>query len=113
MEEQKSRQGLCPQETLKETALYFSGKYEKGLYGIDRDLEHEASVDDFMFRKNFVMASAGREIQENLQRHGVDIYHGIGSFEDTHTVRVKNNDKEELISADYIIIATGSYPYHP
>ncbi|HSW86714.1 MAG TPA: Si-specific NAD(P)(+) transhydrogenase [Rhabdochlamydiaceae bacterium] len=105
--------GTLPSKTLKETALYFSGKYEKGLYGIDRDLKHEASVDDFMFRKNYVMASAGKEIQENLLRHSVDIYHGIGSFEDAHTVRIKNGEKEELISADYIMIATGSYPNHP
>ena len=36
--------GTLPSKTLKETALYFSGKYEKGLYGIDRDLSHEASL---------------------------------------------------------------------
>src|SRR5271154_4194443 len=65
--------GTLPSKTLKETALFLSGKYEKGLYGVERGLEHEASVDDFMYRKNFVSASAAQEIYENLIRHGVAI----------------------------------------
>ncbi|HEY2810493.1 MAG TPA: Si-specific NAD(P)(+) transhydrogenase [Rhabdochlamydiaceae bacterium] len=104
--------GTLPSKTLKETALYFSGKYEKGLYGIDRDFKREASIQDFMYRKDFVTQSAMREIQENLQRHGVNIYQGEASFENAHTIRIKGK-KEERIIGDYILIATGSYPYHP
>lgn len=104
--------GTLPSKTLKETALYFSGKYEKGLYGIDRDLKHEASIEDFMFRKNYVTQSSNMEIYENLLRHGVHIYHGTASFEDPHTLRIAGS-KEDLIWGDNIIIATGSYPHHP
>ncbi len=104
--------GTLPSKTLKETSLYFSGKYDTGLYGVDRTLKHQASIDDFMYRKNFVTNEAGEEIEENLYRHEVDIYHGTGSFEDPHTIVVKG-EKEERIYGNYIIIATGSYPYHP
>ncbi len=104
--------GTLPSKTLKETALYFSGKYEKGLFGIDRDLKHEASVEDFMFRKNFVSNAAAQEIQDNLKRHTVTIFRGTASFEDTHTVRITGPDAQ-VIQGEYIIIATGSYPYHP
>jgi NAD(P) transhydrogenase len=104
--------GTLPSKTLKETALYFSGKYEKGLYGIDRDLKHEATMEEFMYRKNFVTVSEAKEIRDNLMRHKVDIYHGIGSFKDPHTIHVQG-PKEEEIWGDYILIATGSYPHHP
>lgn len=104
--------GTLPSKTLKETSLFFSGKYEKGLFGVDRELKHKASIDDFMYRKNYVSVEAGGEVEENLVRHEVDIYHGVASFEDPHTLRVKG-EKEELVYGDYIIIATGSYPYHP
>lgn len=104
--------GTLPSKTLKETALYFSGKYEKGLFGVDRALQHEASLEDFMYRKNFVTEYAAKEIQENLKRHGVTIYHGMASFHDEHTIKIKDS-KEEFIYADNIIVATGSYPYHP
>ena len=104
--------GTIPSKTLKETALFLSGKYEKGLFGVDRDLTHEASVEDFMYRKNFVSSHAAKEIQENLNRHGVDIYRGVASFEDAHTLKVKA-EQETILQADNIIIAVGSYPYHP
>ncbi len=104
--------GTLPSKTLKETALFLSGKFEKGIYGIERGLEHEASVEDFMYRKNFVSASAAQEIYENLNRHGVTIYHGVASFEDPHHIHIQG-EKEETIYGENIIIATGSYPYHP
>ncbi len=105
--------GTLPSKTLKETALYLSGKFEKGLYGVERGLEHEASVEDFMYRKNFVSASSAQEIYENLTRHGVKIFHGIASFEDPHTIKIKKGNEEQRIYGENIIIATGSYPYHP
>ncbi len=105
--------GTLPSKTLKETSLYFSGKYEKGLYGIDRDLRHEASVEDFMFRKNFVTKTETETIETNLHRHEVDIYHGVASFEDPHTIRITGIKGEEKLYGENIIIATGSYPFHP
>lgn len=102
--------GTLPSKTLKETSLYLSGKYEKGLYGVDRDLRREASIDDFMYRKNFVSKSEGEAIKINLQRHGVDLYQGIASFVDSHIITINN---DEQIHGSYIIISTGSYPYHP
>lgn len=101
--------GTIPSKTLKETALFLSGKFEKGLYGVERDLEHAASVEDFMFRKNFVSASAAQGIYENLMRHGVTIFHGTACFEDPHTIKING----DIIWGENIIIATGSYPRHP
>ena len=104
--------GTLPSKTLKETALYYSGKYDKGLYGIDRELKHGASIDDFMYRKQVVCTSMNQEIVNNLKRHKVDIYTGFATFEDAHSVRVIGI-KEILLQARFIIIATGSYPYQP
>lgn len=104
--------GTIPSKTLKETALYFSGKYEKGLFGIDRDLKREASIEDFMYRRNIVSNAVESEIKNNLLLHGVDVYQGTASFEDSHTIKV-SGEKEELLHGDYIIIAVGSYPFHP
>lgn len=104
--------GTLPSKTLKETALFFSGKYEKGLFGVDRTLKHQATVDDFMFRKNYVTISEGEEVKNNLHKHKVDVYQGVASFVDPYTISVKG-DKEETIYSEHIIIATGSYPFHP
>lgn len=104
--------GTLPSKTLKETALYLSGKYDKGLYGVDRNIEGEATVENFMFRKDWIIKTESEEVRKNLAQHKVDIYRGVASFEDAFHVRIKG-EKEETIYGDYIIIATGSYPAHP
>lgn len=106
--------GTLPSKALKESALFLSGKYDKGLYGVDRALTGRASIRDFMFRKAAVVDASGDEVRENLRRHGVDLYVGRGRFQDSHTVRVEPQGQPAAeITADRIIIATGSYPYHP
>ncbi len=104
--------GTLPSKTLKETALYLSGKYDKGLYGIDRDIQGEASVENFLFRKNFVVESESSEVKQNILIHQIKLYQGIASFVDPHTLHIKG-EKEEFIQGDHIIIATGSSPTHP
>jgi len=104
--------GTLPSKTLKETALYLSGKYDKGLYGIDRNIQGEASVEQFMFRKNYIIQTESDEVRKNLLRHKVDIFHGLAHFQDAHHVYVKG-DREQVLEGKFILIATGSYPFHP
>ncbi len=106
--------GTLPSKTLKETALYFSGKYEKGVFSVDRTLLHAASLEDFMYRKNYVVSAVAKEIYDNLQRHGVTIFIGAASLVDGNTVSITSDKKDKKsIKGRYILIATGSYPYHP
>ncbi len=106
--------GTLPSKTLKESALYYSGKYDKGIYGADRDLERKTSIEDFMFRKAIVVGEANAEVGANLQRHGVDLYRGLGRFSDANTIVVERQGGDPIeLRADNVIIATGSYPFHP
>lgn len=104
--------GTLPSKTLRETSLYLSGKYDKGLYGIDRDILQEASVEHFLYRKNIVVQTEAHAVQQNLINHGVTIFEGTASFEDSHHIKVKGK-REEIIYGENILIATGSYPCHP
>lgn len=104
--------GTLPSKTLKETALYLSGKYDKGLYGIDRDVETDSGIETFMYRKNYIIKTEGEEVHRNLLRHKVDIFHGVASFVDKNRVRVAGPKEVELEGTN-IMIATGSYPVHP
>ncbi len=105
--------GTIPSKTLKETSLYLSGIYEKGVFGIDRPLGREVGIKDFLYRKNLVTEEMNEAVSENLRLHGVDIYHGFGSFHDAHHIRVQTEQAETLLHGRYILIATGSYPYRP
>ena len=103
--------GTIPSKTLKETALFLSGRRDKGLFGVDRQLEYGVSIKDFFYRKNKVVNLLSGEVRKNLMYHKVDLYRGVGRFIDAHTLEVLGEEHVEL-KAKYFLIATGSYPLH-
>jgi NAD(P) transhydrogenase len=106
--------GTVPSKTLRESALYFSGLRQRGLYGIDYSLKEDLTVGDFMYRKQIVIESEWGIIQRNLERHNIDVVWGEARLKDAHTVRVRRADGTETdLETDFILIATGSSPYHP
>ena len=105
--------GTIPSKTLREAALYYSGLQQRGLYGIDYSLKENMSVADFMHREKTVVENERHIIQNNIERHGIKLIRGEASFKDPHTLHISLPDGEMEISGDFILIATGSSPYHP
>ena len=106
--------GTLPSKTLRETALYFSGLRQRGLYGIDYSINRELTVPDFMYRKDQVVRSLWAMIEANLGRHRIELVPGYAEFEDPHTLRVTDMDGGvRRLSAPVVLIATGSYPNWP
>ncbi len=104
--------GTLPSKTLKETALFFSGRNEKGLYGVDRVLHHDATIDEFMYREKYVVNAEVEAVNINLHKHKVDVYQGVASFDGGHILKIEG-DETKLIEGEYFVVATGSYPFHP
>jgi NAD(P) transhydrogenase len=106
--------GTIPSKTLRETALYFSGLRQRGLYGIDYSIKSDITVPDFMYRKDGVVDHLRGLIGANFVRHGITTIEGRAHFEDPHTIRVtKPGGEDRLLAAPKILIATGSYPNWP
>ena len=106
--------GTIPSKTLRETALYFSGLRQRGLYGIDYSLKEGLTVKDFMHREHIVVEQQHETIRKNLERHKIEIVWGSGAIVDPHTVRVRTAAGETRdLNTAFILIATGSSPYHP
>lgn len=105
--------GTVPSKTLRESALYFSGFQQRGLYGIDYSLRENLSIKDFMYRERTVVDKERELIAQTIRRHNITVLHGEGSLRDAHTVHVKSPTTDMDISADFILIATGSSPRRP
>ena len=106
--------GTVPSKTLRETALYFSGLRQRGLYGIDYSLKDGLTIEDFMYRKSIVVENEWGIIQRNLERHHIDVIWGSARLKDAHTVAVQLRDGGERdLQAEVVLIATGSSPFHP
>ena len=106
--------GTVPSKTLRETALYFSGLRQRGLYGIDYSLREGLTVRDFMHREEAVVGRQRDLVRENLERHGVDLYRGTARLVNDRTVRVRTPEGDERsLDASIILVATGSSPHRP
>ncbi|MEL6974791.1 MAG: FAD-dependent oxidoreductase, partial [Bacteroidota bacterium] len=104
--------GTLPSKTLKETALYLSGIYQKGVFGIDKKIGRKTGVQDFLYRKEVVVDQMGKTVEFNLENHGITIFQGFARFVNEHQVII-DGELEEVIEGEHILIATGSYPYQP
>jgi len=106
--------GTVPSKTLRETALYFSGLRQRGLYGVDYTVKQDITVRDFMYREHEVVHTLRGLIGANLERHRIVRVTGLASFEDPHTLRVDAPGRpERRLSAPVILVAAGSRPGWP
>lgn len=101
--------GTVPSKTLRESALYFSGLGQRGLYGIDYSLKDNLTVHDFMHHEREVVEMERRRILKNLELHKIEYISGQAAFEDAHTVLVGTRK----LKGEIILISTGSKPNRP
>jgi NAD(P) transhydrogenase len=105
--------GTVPSKTLRESALYFSGLKQRGLYGIDYSLKENLTVHDFMHHERAVVEMERRRILKNLELHKIELIRGQAFFEDPHCVAVSGSNGVRSLQGDVILISTGSKPHRP
>ncbi|RSN54748.1 Si-specific NAD(P)(+) transhydrogenase [Actinomadura sp. WAC 06369] len=106
--------GTIPSKTLREAVLYLTGLNQRELYGQSYRVDDDITVADLGMRTRHVI---GREIdivRSQLARNRVAVLAGTGRFLDPHTVGVTSDQgREQKITADRIVIATGTRPARP
>src|ERR1700675_3784614 len=105
--------GTVPSKTLRESALYFSGLKQRGLYGIDYWLKENLTVQDFMHHERAVVEMERARILKNLELHRIELVRGQAAFEDGHTVAVSGAAGTRRLCGEVILISTGSKPHRP
>ena len=105
--------GTIPSKTLRETALVLSGLKARELHGVEASLQGAATVADFGRHARHVAGAERDRTLAKLDARGVERITGEASFVDPHTVRVSENGGDALLTADKVLIATGSSPVRP
>ena len=105
--------GTVPSKTLRESALYFSGLKQRGLYGIDYSLKDNLTVHDFMHHEREVVEMERARILKNLELHRIEFVRGQASLEDTRTVSVRGASGSRTLRGEVLLISTGSKPHRP
>jgi NAD(P) transhydrogenase len=105
--------GTIPSKTLREAALYLTGFTQRSLYGQSYRVKENLTIDDLLLRTQHVIDRETEVVRDQLTRNHVAILGGEGSFVDAHTIRVSSPAGERLVTAEYVVIATGTTPARP
>lgn len=106
--------GTIPSKALRETALAIQQAASRNAHGIEFRVSGAVTIPELMGRRGLVTGREHSRIREALNRAGVEQFRGTASFVDAHTLRVKiPGDGAQEVSADVILLATGSRPFHP
>ncbi len=106
--------GTVPSKTLRETALYFSGLRQRGMYGVDYHVKRDITISDFMYRERQVVEGQWQLIDENIRRHEITQIQGSAKFVDTRTLEVaRYGEPARHLTAHSFLIATGAHPLPP
>ena len=107
--------GTIPSKTLREAVLYLTGFAMRGLYGESYRVKQDITVQDLLARTHFVIGREVEVIRAQLQRNRVDLLSGAARFLDEHTLEVRGERRGEhrTVTADHVVIATGTRPARP
>lgn len=105
--------GTLPSKTLRETALFLSGHQQRKVYGITVSLDPSLAVPKLLSVKDAVRDHEVNRIQWNLDRHKVTTLKGAARMVDAHEVEITEAETTRRVSGEFVLIATGSTPFHP
>ncbi len=107
--------GTIPSKTLREAVLYLKGLKRKKIYGKSRRFSDTIALSDLMERVEIILEYELKIIEEQFKRNGIDVVYGQASFLDRNRLIVRDRDQKDImeISANKVIIATGTVPRHP
>ena len=107
--------GTIPSKTLREAVMYLTGMNQRELYGASYRVKERITPADLHERTAHVVKREIEVIRDQLVRNRVDLFTGHGRFVDEHTVSIEapNEAEHRIVTADFIVIATGTTPRRP
>jgi NAD(P) transhydrogenase len=105
--------GTIPSKTLREAVLYLTGLNQRELYGQSYRLKEDITVADLAARTQHVIGREIDVIRSQLSRNRVRLLTGTATFQDAHTLRVRDDGGEMTVTADRVVIAAGTRPARP
>ncbi len=101
--------GCIPSKALLDSSEhYYNAEHTFKEHGIDIP-KPKVNIKQMIARKGDVVKQNVEGISFLMKKNKIDVFNGHGSFVDKNTIKVAG-EKEETISTDKVIIATGSKP---
>ncbi len=107
--------GTIPSKTLREAVLYLTGMQQRDLYGASYRVKEEITISDLLARLQHVVGREVEVVRAQLLRNHIELLGGYATFVDPHTLSVdlEGTAVHRTLTADKIIVATGTTPARP
>ena len=105
--------GTIPSKTLREAILYLTGLDQREMYGQSYRVKDEITIADLAARTSHVVGREMEVVRSQLSRNRVTALTGTARFSDPHTIEVDDNTRIRSVTADKVVIATGTRPARP
>lgn len=108
--------GGAPTKTLREAALYLTGFRDRALYGLSAQVNTALAVERMRSRTAQVCSEMQEATRAHFAKLGTEVMYGSARLGPNRTVLVTPRDGEEqerVLSANRILLATGSHPFRP
>jgi NAD(P) transhydrogenase len=103
-----------PVKALRDTAVYLTGWARRDVYGVGLSLAPDLLMNRLRVRTGDVVAKMTAAVRANLERHRVVFINGEARLGPERSVIVRDGaDRERVLRARVILLATGSHPHHP
>lgn len=107
--------GTIPSKTLREAVLYLTGFAQRDVYGASYRVKSDITIADLLSRTQHVVGREVEVVRNQLLRNHVELLAGTARFEDPHTVTVQGEARGDhsTVTAEHVVIATGTRPARP
>jgi NAD(P) transhydrogenase len=105
--------GTIPSKALREAVLHLTGLGKSGLFGELSRVKRAITIADLIYVSQQVIHHELTLIRNQLDRNGIELIWGAAKFHEENVLYIDHGETFELISAEIIIIATGTRPARP
>jgi NAD(P) transhydrogenase len=105
--------GTIPSKALREAVLHLTGLGKSGLFGEFSRVKRTITISDLIYVSQQVIHHELALTRNHFDRNGVELIWGTAKFHDDNVLYIDRGETFELVSAEIIIIATGTRPARP
>jgi NAD(P) transhydrogenase len=106
--------GTIPSKSLREAIIDLTDFYERSFYGQNRTIR-EISINDLNYRLNIVLDEQRKMLLRQFEKNKIRLITGMARFQDKNHIVILDDSQNAVcrITADYVLISTGSKPRNP
>ncbi|WP_394823601.1 Si-specific NAD(P)(+) transhydrogenase [Pendulispora albinea] len=105
--------GTIPSKTFREAVLHLTGLRQRQFYGQSYHVKENVTIADLIQHCDHVLKTQGEVVRDQLRRNGITVLRGLGRFTGPNEVQVQGEGGDSLVSASFIVLATGTTAAHP